>query len=362
MNHLKNVVIFGGSGFIGAHFSIHLLDNNLAEQIFLLDVERPKFENLPPKFEQYSKESKIKFVALDVRQPIPVKNQFDEPVDSYAEELSADLPSTVDLIVNLAAIHREPGHEKFEYYDTNIPGAENICNWARAINCTNIVFTSSIAVYGTEKIGPKTEESVPQPNSPYGVSKLAAEHIHEDWVKESAERRLLIVRPGVIFGTGEAGNITRMIKGIRSRYFVFLSNQNVVKSGGYVKELCNSIVWMMDWQLKQNLPEVIYNFTFNPAATVRQYAQAIVNTIGAHQKIWNIPYGLLLPIAKIIGTVSGWLKIDQPINAARVEKLLRENNIIAKKLAETGYKYQYTLESALADWKQEHPQDWGLTK
>jgi nucleoside-diphosphate-sugar epimerase len=360
MNHSKNVVIFGGSGFIGAHFSIYLLEHNLAEQIFLLDVERPKFENLPPKFEQFSKDKKIKFIALDVRQSIPVKNQFDEPVDSYAEELSTDLPTQVDLIVNLAAVHREPGHEKFEYYDTNIPGAENICNWARAINCTNIIFTSSIAVYGTEKVGPKTEESVPEPNTPYGVSKLAAEHIHEDWVKESSDRKLLIVRPGVIFGTGEAGNITRLIHGIRNRYFVFLGNQNVVKSGGYVKELCSSIVWMMNYQAQQNLPEVIYNFTMNPAATMAQYAQAIVEALGVKQKIRNIPFGLLLPLAKIIGIISSWFKIDSPINAARVEKLLRENNIIAKKLMESGYKYEYTLDSALLDWKQEHPQDWGL--
>ena len=35
-----------------------------------------------------------------------------------------------DLIINLAAIHRMPGHKDFEYFETNIKGAENICDFA----------------------------------------------------------------------------------------------------------------------------------------------------------------------------------------------------------------------------------------
>ncbi len=343
MNHYKNVVIFGGSGFIGAHFSIYFLDNNLAEKIVLADVEPPKYQNLPKRLKQLVDEGKINFIQADVRNALTD---------------NTSLPKQVDLIVNLAAVHREPGHEKFEYYDTNIPGAENVCNWARQINCQQIVFTSSIAVYGTEKIGPKTEATKPEPNSPYGVSKLAAEKINEDWVKESTERSLLIVRPGVIFGTGEAGNITRMIRGIRGRYFVFLGNQNIIKSGGYVKELCRSLAWMLDWQKQQNQQELIYNFTFHPAATVAEYANSIIQAMGRKQKVWNIPYNLLLPVATVIGAVSNFVGIEQPVNAARVKKLLRENNIIAQKLIDTGYQYKYTLNQALADWSQEHPEDW----
>lgn len=350
MDHLKNVVIFGGSGFIGAHFSIYLFEQNLVDHIYLADVEAPKFENLPEKFKELVESEKIKFVSLDVRKEI---------VNS---KVAAELPSQVDLIVNLAAVHREPGHEKHEYYDTNIPGAENICNWARQINCNHIAFTSSIAVYGTEKVGPKTESTTPEPNSPYGVSKLAAEKIQHDWVLESPQRKLLIIRPGVIFGTGEAGNITRMVRGIRNRYFVYLGNQNIIKSGGYVKELCSSIVWMMDWQEQQGLQEVMYNFTFYPAATMLEYGNSIVKALGRKQKIWNIPFGLLHPIAGVIGSITKLLRINQPINAARVEKLLRENNIVAQKLIDTGYKYHFSLDSALADWKQEHPQDWGFKK
>ncbi len=345
MNKFKNIVIFGGSGFIGAHLSINFLTNNLVDQIILADIEAPKYQNLPPQLKSFFDSGKIKFIKVDVRSEI---------VDS-------GLPSETDLIVNLAAVHREPGHLRHEYYNTNIAGAENISDWARKINCQYIVFTSSIAVYGTEKTGPKTEDTTPQPNTPYGISKLAAEKIHEDWVNESNDRKLLIVRPGVIFGTGEAGNITRMVRGIRGRYFAYLSNQNIIKSGGYVKELCSSIAWVMDWQLSNNASKVLYNFTMNPASTMKQYAEGIKKALNIpNRKIFNIPFGLLLPMAGGVELVANFLKINQPINRTRVRKLLRENNIIAQRLVDMGYRYHYSLDDALSDWLAEHPQDWGI--
>jgi NAD dependent epimerase/dehydratase family enzyme len=46
-----------------------------------------------------------------------------------------------------------------------------------------------------------------------------------------------------------------------------------------------------------------------------------------------------------------------PINPVRVRKLFRSNNVWPEKLKCLGYKYTYTLESALQDWKKDVPQD-----
>ena len=51
-------------------------------------------------------------------------------------------------LFNFAAVHREPGHAREEYFDTNIAGAKNVCAFAEETGCKNILFTSSIAVYG----------------------------------------------------------------------------------------------------------------------------------------------------------------------------------------------------------------------
>ena len=64
--------------------------------------------------------------------------------------------------------------------DTNIRGAENVCAFAEKFGIKKIVFTSSIAPYGAAE-DLKTEETLPTPNTPYGISKLVAEKIHTIW-------------------------------------------------------------------------------------------------------------------------------------------------------------------------------------
>ena len=75
--------------------------------------------------------------------------------------------------------------------------------FCREVRNKEIVFTSSIAPYGAAE-DLKTEDTLPTPNTPYGISKLVAEKIHTIWqAKKSNERQLTIVRPGVVFGKGK---------------------------------------------------------------------------------------------------------------------------------------------------------------
>lgn len=83
-------------------------------------------------------------------------------------------PTPDDIIFNFAAVHRTPGHEDHEYFETNIRGAENVVAFAERHGIKQIVFTSSIAPYGpSEEL--KSEDTLPTPNSAYGISKLVAE-------------------------------------------------------------------------------------------------------------------------------------------------------------------------------------------
>ena len=57
-------------------------------------------------------------------------------------------PTEDDVIFNFATVHRTPGHEDHEHFETNIRGAENVVAFAEKWNIKKIVFTSSIAPYG----------------------------------------------------------------------------------------------------------------------------------------------------------------------------------------------------------------------
>lgn len=333
MMKLRRCVIFGGTGFIGSHFAQHLTSSDLAEEIILADIApvRPEFS-----FD----DKRVRYVKLDVRDP--------------SERWS--LPGSVDLIANFAAVHREPGHEWHEYYGTNLAGAEHVCSWAERVDCKRIIFTSSISPYGpTESV--KTETSPPAPISPYGASKLVAEKIHIGWQRAASGRRLVIVRPGVVFGPGERGNVTRLVKAVNRRYFFYLGNRRVRKAGGYVKELTNSMLWALE-----RTPETggvfLYNFAMEHAPAVEDYVKTVCKVAEIERFLPNVPHVLLLSAAYVARAITKPFGITQPLDPVRVRKLTRSNNIEPAVLKREGYSFQYTLESAMRDWRNERPDEW----
>ncbi len=335
-------VIFGGNGFVGAFFAEFLSSSNHFSKIYILDNEDIEDKDSEYRKNQLNNIKNVEFIKCDVRNLI---ENF-EP----AEE--------VDLIANFAAIHREPGHQNHEYYETNLLGAENICKWASEVDCKKIIFTSSISPYGpSEK--EKSESSIPNPTTAYGGSKLAAEKIHREWqALNVSERRLILVRPGVVFGPGEGGNVSRLIKAVLNRYFFYMGNKNTRKAGIYVKELCNAMWWVMENKEINKERIVLFNMSMNPGPTIEDYVNGIGKISNKNFFVPSIPYKLLLLIAYLIDIFAKPMGLEHPFSPVRIKKLVNSNNINPDYLVSKNYKYLYNLEEALSDWKKECPEEW----
>lgn len=338
---MKCAVIFGGTGFIGLFFAQHLIGTKKTDKVYIIDIE--PLENKQSTFrktlaKQYPQ---IEFIEHDVRKPF-----------TWQPEV------TVSLIANFAAVHREPGHEDHEYYETNILGAENVCAWAAKVGCNNIIFTSSISPYGPTETE-KTEQSLPVPTTAYGGSKLVAEKIHQTWqAKDDANRRLVIARPGVVFGPGEGGNVSRLIKAVLHRYFFYMGNRNTRKAGTYVKELCHAMWWVLEQQKTNGEHVSLFNMSMNPGPSIEDYVETVCKIAGVKRFVPAVPYPMLLAASYIIEIVARPLGIKHPFSPVRIRKLVRSNNILPNYLVDKGYEYQYTLESAFADWKTSCPEEW----
>jgi nucleoside-diphosphate-sugar epimerase len=334
-------VIYGGTGFIGSFFARFLIDQKLIDKVYLVDVE--PLERKVSAFRRAFGVSneKLEVIIADVRQSI----------DWTPSE-------SVELITNFAAVHREPGHEDFEYYETNLLGAENVCAWAERVGCNRLIFTSSISPYGPSE-AVKDERSLPVPATAYGGSKLAAEKIHQIWqAKDDANRRLVIVRPGVVFGPGEGGNVSRLIKAVLHRYFFYMGNRATRKAGVYVKELCNAMWWVLQQQEAKGERVSLFNMSMNPGPSIEEYVNAVCMVAGVKRTVPAVPYPLLLTAAYSIDAIARPLGVSHPFSPVRIRKLVRSNNILPTYLVKNGYTYQYTLESAFADWKQSCPEEW----
>ena len=222
------------------------------------------------------------FIGYDIRKPI---------------ENLPFTPTEDDVIFNFAAVHRTPGHEDHEYFETNIRGAENVVAFAEKWNIKKIVFISSIAPYGAaEQL--KKETTLPTPNTAYGISKLVAEKIHEKWQNGDAEhRQLTIVRPGVVFGKGENGNFTRLYWAIRGHKFAYPGRKDTIKACIYVKELVRFMLWKVEEGVNTNNSNntigadvksakgvEIYNCCFEPAYTIQHIVEGMKKVTGLRIK------------------------------------------------------------------------------
>lgn len=323
-----NYIIFGGSGFIGTHL-IHLLRQECVQpgdKIYDLDLVMPGEEGVVPGIVE--KNEGVEYIRADVRQPLTLDFT----------------PTAEDVIFNLAAVHRTPGHPDEAYFETNILGAEHVTAFAERYGIRKILFTSSIAPYGAaEEL--KTEETVPMPNTPYGISKLVAEKIHQIWQAKDPARELTIVRPGIVYGKGEHGNMTRLYKGQKKHYFFYAGRKDTIKACIYVKELVRFFKYRM---IDHSFPGVgLYNCTFEPAYTIEEICTAMQSATGMKSYVPLISGKLLLFAAAVLGPIGG-KKVG--IHPARVKKLMVSTNICGKKLAATDYRFHYTLEESFRDW------------
>lgn len=336
---METAVIFGGSGFIGSHFSQYLLDNNIVSKVVVADIAPLDEGRITEKYLAYVQSRKISFIECDVR-----------------NEIGFTLHDDAQLTVNFAAVHREPGHEAGEYYETNLLGAENVCAWADKVGCQKIIFTSSIAPYGPSE-ATRDESSLPVPATAYGGSKLAAEKIHQIWqAADKVNRKLVIVRPGVVFGAGEGGNVTRLIKATINRYFFYMGNRNTRKAGIYVKELCNAMWWALNEKAQKE--PILFNMSMNPGPTIEEYVHTVCDVAEIKRFVQNVPYSLMYMASLIIDPIAKLVGVDQPISPIRMRKLVKSNNIIPQYLADNSYVYLYTFKQALTDWRLDNKKDW----
>jgi nucleoside-diphosphate-sugar epimerase len=186
--------------------------------------------------------------------------------------------------------------------------------------------------------------------SPYGASKYPAELIHERWAASVAGRRLVICRPGVVYGAGDPGNILRMIKAVKRGYFVYPGSPNIRKSYAYIEGLLDSIEFTMD----RAEPLIKYNYVEYPTEPLGQLVENAKRLLNSRAPVIALPLSLLIPLAKVLHWLSGG---RSPVHPMRVKKAARATHIVPRTLLDLEFRFRYDFSSSLVDWKARQPDD-----
>ena len=153
----SRILVTGGAGFIGSHLVDRLLNEGF-EVTIIDDLSSGRQENIA----HHQDRDKFHFVKGDIRDRNLVRKTM-KNIDAVFHE--AALASVTISIQNPILTN-----------DINVTGTLNLLKAASDFHVERFIYASSAAVYGDSPAPQKREDMTPNPLSPYGVSKLAAEN------------------------------------------------------------------------------------------------------------------------------------------------------------------------------------------
>ena len=310
---MASIVIVGGAGFIGGRLASAL--RTAGHGVTIVDVVAPAVDEAG-------------YRRADV---------------GDHDALGAALDGA-EVVYNLAAVHRDDVKPVSRYDEVNVGGATNVCGVCRELGIERLIFTSSAAVYGMA--APDTaEERAPAPFDAYGRSKLRAEQVHREWQAEAPERRsLVIVRPTVVFGEGNRGNVYQLLRQIASRRFMMVGSGHNRKSMAYVGNVSAFLVHA----LRLGAGAHLFNYADKPDFAMQEMVDTVVQTLGRPALAGTrIPYTAGYVGGVVCDLVAALTGRPLPISAIRVRKFCTTTTFSAHRLQSTGFKAPTALREAL---------------
>lgn len=313
-NSNMKIALIGASGFVGTRLLDLLKESS--------DHELKNIDLLPSHF----------FPEVTTFGDVREQSQMDK-------ELAG-----ADCVVLLAAQHRDDVSPVSLYYDTNVGGMEVTLKAMEKNGIKRIVFFSSVAVYGLNKNNPN-EEHPTDPFNHYGKSKWEAEKVLQEWYKSHPDWNINIIRPTVIFGERNRGNVYNLLKQIASGKFLMVGSGNNKKSMAYVGNVVAFVKYLLE---NVTTGYNVYNYIDKPDFTMNELVAHVGKVMKKHIPATHFPYWL--------GMMGGycfdlWAKITGKkltVSSVRVKKFCATTEFDAKKAHSCGFKAPYTLGEGLA--------------
>jgi UDP-glucose 4-epimerase len=294
------ILVTGGSGFIGSHIVQHYQDS--AEEIRVLD-------NLRTGYRKNLDGMRCTFIERSITD----------------REIVRSAVEGVDHIFHLAALVSVPESmaKPGECVDINVHGLLNVLEEASAAGVKKLVFASSAAVYGDNPAVPKLETMMPEPKSPYAITKLDGEY-YLGMFQQEGRLETTAVRFFNVFGPRQdpkgayAAAVPIFIeKAVKGEDITIFGDGGQTRDFIYVKDIVGALTFAVE------TPGVVgvFNAGYGGQITINQLASQIVTQAGSSSKILHAP--------------------ERPGD-------VKHSRASADKLLGAGWKPKHTLEEGLA--------------
>jgi UDP-glucose 4-epimerase len=267
---MKKSLVTGGAGFIGSHVAEELAKNG-HDVTALDDLSGGFMDNVVPG---------VKFIQGSINDVSLIDSLFETEKFDYVFHLAAYAAEGLSHFI-----------KRFNY-NNNLIGSINLINASVNTGVKCFVFTSSIAVYGASPELPMTEETLPHPEDPYGIAKLAVEH-ELRVCKEMFDLDYIVFRPHNVYGERQnIGDKYRNVVGIfmnqalQNLPMTIFGDGEQQRAFSYISDVAPIIACAVE------SPET-YNQIFNVGAetpyTVNELARTVALAMGVEPQIKHLP-------------------------------------------------------------------------
>ncbi|MCR5841716.1 MAG: NAD-dependent epimerase/dehydratase family protein [Bacteroidales bacterium] len=314
MHDMTKIKLIGASGFVGTR----LLD-------LLKDYPEYELQN------------------IDL-QPSHFFNDLTVIGDVREQEQMDRMLAGGDLVVLLAAQHRDDVTPISLYYDTNVEGMKVTLKAMEKNGIKRLVFFSSVAVYGLNKKNPD-ENHPADPFNHYGKSKWQAEQVLQEWYKTHPDWNIDIVRPTVIFGERNRGNVYNLLHQISSGKFLMVGPGTNVKSMAYVGNIVAFVKFMIE---QVTTGYNVFNYIDKPDVNMNDLVAHVEKVLNKRIPSTHYPYWLGMFGGYCFDLLAMVTGKKLAVSSVRVKKFCSTTQFDSTKAMNSGFVPPYTLKEGLA--------------
>jgi UDP-glucose 4-epimerase len=318
---VKRALVTGASGFIGRHLVRRLVQEGYQVRVL---VRSTRFRSATSHV--------VETMEGDIRDTTKVK----------------EATAGVDTIFHLAGrTHAlsELSDDDATYHAVNVEGTRNVLEGAVAGGVQGIVFASSVKVFGEESQECLDETAAPRPASGYGRSKLEAEELVQAYAKTTGLQGVSLRLP-LVYGTGNPGNIYRMVWAIDHHVFPPFPDVPNRRSLVHAANAVEAALLVASRVTKS--PS--YIVTDRRPYSTRELYEMICRGLGRRLPRLKMPLGAFTALG-YLGDVAGRVtKHRLPIDSASLKKLTGSAWYSSEKISrELGYDPALDFEGALPE-------------
>ena len=313
---INSALVTGGNSFIGRHLVSELIRRDVNTTVYVRSIKTIPEEWI----------GKVKVVEGDI-------------IDNNS---LLSLGDKFDVVFHLAAyVHKTPksDDEKKYVFAVNVEGTKNLLE-SLSDSVGNIVFFSSVSVYGNDMGRNLDEITSTNPTTLYGKTKLSAEQLVIDYGNRH-KFKTTILRLPLVYGPGNKGNIYNMIKAIYNRRFVMMGRGRNKRSMVYVGNVVDAAMAVLNTEVSDGK---VYLITDGIDYTVRDLYKLISKGLGRNPLPFNVPMGIAKMLAMAGDIGNKIIRKPLPFNSEVLGKLTDSLTFSSGRIQkDIGFKPKYNL-------------------